>query len=475
MSTLYRSQHSPAYKHQIGTVSIKKISKKRDKFQGDRFIPNRSSTNVDIGSFLLSTNNAKLSPKTNNSESSQLKKIMADSFLQSQTANSLINSSLADFSHQNLQPTRLFTFKNKSKLPFSLVESLNLNMSSLNVKRSDTSCVKMRNISQVAERILDAPEIMDDYYLNLMDWGENGLLAVSLAQSVYLWNYQSGEISNLITTDASSNYVCSVNWMNQGGNCLAVGFADNSLQLWDASLGQPIRNLKGHSSRVSSLSWNNHLLSSGSRDTWILNHDIRARNNVVSTFDGHQQEVCGLKWSPDGKTLASGGNDNNLFIWELNNNNRRKNFKYCFTEHTAAVKALSWCPWQKNLLASGGGTADKTMKFWDIEKGKLLNNINVESQVCSIIWNPYDKEILSSHGFSKNQLILWKYPTMDKIIELNGHTNRVLHMSMSPDGNTVVSAAADETLRFWKVFNAPIVEEKNNARDFLQEPICNLR
>ena len=431
---------------------------------------------MDLASFLLSSNNSKYSNEVFiNPDSSQFQRIIADSFLQSQNANSSLNSSFADTSSYSTQQSRLFSFKNKPKLPFNIVDSLNMNISSLTLKPSEISFPKIRNISQVPERILDAPEIMDDYYLNLMDWGENGLLSVSLNQSVYLWNCNTGDISSLLTTESATNYICSVNWMNQGGNCLAIGFADNTLQLWDAHTAQPIRNLKGHSSRVSALSWNNHILTSGSRDTSILNHDIRARNSVVSIFDGHKQEVCGLKWSPDGKTLASGGNDNNLFIWELNNN-RRKNYKFCFNEHTAAVKALSWCPWQRNLLASGGGTADKTMKFWDIEKGKLINNINVESQVCSIIWNPYDKELLSSHGFSKNQLILWKYPTMEKITELNGHTNRVLHMSLSPDASTVVSAAADETLRFWKVFEAPTsIEEKNNMMDFLQEPSCNLR
>ena len=44
---------------------------------------------------------------------------------------------------------------------------------------------------------------------------------------------------------------------------------------------------------------------------------------------------------------------------------------------------------------------------------------------------------------------------MKKIAELRGHTSRVLHLALSPDCTTVASAAADETLRFWKVFQAP--------------------
>lgn len=44
---------------------------------------------------------------------------------------------------------------------------------------------------------------------------------------------------------------------------------------------------------------------------------------------------------------------------------------------------------------------------------------------------------------------------MTKIQEFKGHTSRVLHMEQSPDGGSVVSAAADETLRFWDVFGSP--------------------
>lgn len=51
------------------------------------------------------------------------------------------------------------------------------------------------------------------------------------------------------------------------------------------------------------------------------------------------------------------------------------------TAHAAAVKALAWCPFQSNLLASGGGTADRCIKFWNTHTGALLNSIDTGSQV----------------------------------------------------------------------------------------------
>ena len=68
-------------------------------------------------------------------------------------------------------------------------------------------------------------------------------------------------------------------------------------------------------------------------------------------------------------------------------------------------------------------------------------------QVCSIAWSTHYKELISGHGYANNQLVIWKYPVMTRVAELNGHMARVLHLALSPDGTTVLSAGADETLR----------------------------
>jgi len=79
---------------------------------------------------------------------------------------------------------------------------------------------------------------------------------------------------------------------------------------------------------------------SGSRSGNIHHHDVRVANHQVGALSGHTQEVCGLRWSPDGRFLASGGNDNLLNIWPSGGGQYLTTDTpiYTFTQHQAAVK-----------------------------------------------------------------------------------------------------------------------------------------
>jgi cell division cycle 20-like protein 1 (cofactor of APC complex) len=100
-------------------------------------------------------------------------------------------------------------------------------------------------------------------------------------------------------------------------------------------------------------------------------------NKIVSTLKKHDQEVCGLRWSPHDTYLASGGNDNKIYIWDI----RKEKPVHTFTDHKAAVRALAWSPHQYGLLLSGGGNRDKTLKLWNVTGGHLVESIETESQV----------------------------------------------------------------------------------------------
>ncbi|KDN42521.1 WD40 repeat-like protein [Tilletiaria anomala UBC 951] len=331
-----------------------------------------------------------------------------------------------------------------------------------------------RTLSKVPFKVLDAPELADDFYLNLVDWSVGNVLGVGLGACVYLWSAKDSAVTKLCDLKGKSDKVTSLNWTGRGTH-VAVGTNSGNVQIWDAETCKLIRTMGGHSARVGSLAWNEHILTSGSRDRIIYHRDVRVPEHTIRELRGHRQEVCGLKWNSDSNQLASGGNDNRLYVWE----GLMESPLYRFTNHKAAVKAIAWSPHQQGLLASGGGTADMTIRFWNTLNGTMTSEIDTGSQICNLMWSKTSNELVSTHGYSagkvQNQIQVWRYPNMQQVATLTGHTMRVLYLAMSPDGETIVTGAGDETLRFWGL-NTPrksMIEKRNQSTAL--NPFAKLR
>ncbi|KAH0602591.1 uncharacterized protein H6S33_008672 [Morchella sextelata] len=314
-------------------------------------------------------------------------------------------------------------------------------------KSSAPSAQFRRRILTAPERVLDAPGLVDDYYLNLLDWSSANQVAIGLERNVYVWNADSGSVSQLLET-AADTYVSSVKWSADGAY-VAVGVSNGDVQIWDVDDQTKLRTMSSHDSRVGSMAWNKAILTTGARSGNIYNHDVRIAEHKTAELLSHTSEVCGLEWRSDGAMLASGGNDNLVNIWDAR---ALAAPKWSKTNHKAAVKALAWCPWQLNLLASGGGNYDGCIHFWNSTTGARVNSIDAGSQVTSIKWSTSYRELVSCHGLPDNQLSVWSYPTLVRNVEIPAHETRILHSALSPDGTTLATAASDENLKFWKLF-----------------------
>ncbi|CAF1258076.1 unnamed protein product [Adineta ricciae] len=344
-------------------------------------------------------------------------------------------------------PNTIFRYsarRNTDDLHYSPYSLSPLSPASIRLLRSPRK--QLRKIPKTPFKVLDAPELQDDFYLNLVDWSSTNILAVGLNASVYLWNANTSNVTRLCDLQTESDTVTSVAWSDRG-QYVAVGTHKGIVQIWDAATNRKTVSFPRHTARVGALAWNDMCIYSGSRDRFILQNDTRS-NKQERKLAGHRQEVCGLKWSPDRQLLASGGNDNRLLVW----NQSCSNPIQVYTDHTAAVKAIAWSPHQQGLLASGGGTADRHIRFWNTLTAQNLQSIDTGSQVCNLAWSKHSNELVSTHGYSQHQIVVWKYPSMLQLARLTGHTFRVLYLAVSPDGESIVTGAGDETLRFWNVF-----------------------
>ena len=361
--------------------------------------------------------------------------------------------------------TRILAFKPappESSKPIDLRSQYNRPLKPANT----ASAQFRRRVLTAPERVLDAPGLVDDYYLNLLDWSSGNQVAIGLERNVYVWSAESGTVSCLLETPQDT-YVSSVKWSGDGAY-VGVGLGTGEVQIWDVEEGTKLRSMHGHETRVGVMGWNKHILSTGARSGLVYNHDVRVAQHKVAELVSHTSEVCGLEWRSDGAQLATGGNDNLVSIWDARSLAAPKFTK---TNHRAAVKALSWCPWQLNLLATGGGSYDRHIHFWNTTTGARTNSIDTGSQVTSLRWSNHYREIVSSSGFPDNSLSIWSYPNLVRNVEIPAHETRVLHSCLSPDGQMLATAgkhqqlhpfrlsaiankesAADESLKFWKLF-----------------------
>lgn len=298
-------------------------------------------------------------------------------------------SSLASACGMSLNP-RILSFKPappESSRPIDLRSQYNRPLKSANASGAQFR----RRILTAPERVLDAPGLVDDYYLNLLDWSTENQVAIGLERNVYVWSAETGTVNCLLETSPDT-YVSSVKWSDDGGY-VSVGLGNGEVEVWDAESQQKLRTMRGHETRIGVMGWNKHILSTGSRSGLVVNHDVRIAQHKVADLVSHTAEVCGLTWRSDGAQLATGGNDNLVTVWDARSLNAPKFQK---TNHKAAVKALSWCPWQSNLLATGGGSYDRHIHFWNTTSGSRVNSIDTGSQVTSLAWSKQYKEIVST-------------------------------------------------------------------------------
>ncbi|XP_047269309.1 cell division cycle 20.2, cofactor of APC complex-like [Capsicum annuum] len=230
----------------------------------------------------------------------------------------------SQLTERHVSRSRSDTTPSAGEVPAKQLKKMVLNVTTVIIK-GEAMNAKVFNVTTIiikgeaanaksAERTLNAPDFLDDFYLNLLDWGSSNVIAIGLGNFVYLWDASDGSTTDLLTVGDNFGPVTSVSW-SLDGRQLAVTLNNSPVQLWDTLQGssQLLRTLRGHRLRVGSLDWKGHILTTGGMDSMIINNDVRVRSHVVGTYRGHTQEICGLKWSESGQQLASGGK----IIWSI--------------------------------------------------------------------------------------------------------------------------------------------------------------
>ncbi|TWH43478.1 AAA-like domain-containing protein [Dulcicalothrix desertica] len=160
-------------------------------------------------------------------------------------------------------------------------------------------------------------------------------------------------------------------------------------------------------------------------------------------LNGHQNEVYGVAFSPDGKTLASASKDKTIKLWNVTTGQQISSL----TGHKNEVNSVAFSPDGKTLASA---SSDKTIKLWNVNTGQQISSLTGhKNYVTSVAFSP-DGKTLASASADKT-IKLWNVNTGQQTYSLTGHQDYVFSVAFSPDGKTLASASADKTIKLWNV------------------------
>ncbi|RMJ21874.1 transcriptional repressor [Aspergillus sp. HF37] len=163
---------------------------------------------------------------------------------------------------------------------------------------------------------------------------------------------------------------------------------------------------------------------------------------VSKDGDLYIRSVC---FSPDGKYLATGAEDKQIRVWDI----AARTIKHVFSGHEQDIYSLDFAG-SGRYIASGSG--DKTVRLWDLLDGRPVYQLSIEDGVTTVAMSP-DGHYVAAGSLDKSVRV-WDTTTGTLVVRLespDGHKDSVYSVAFAPNGHDLVSGSLDKTIKLWEL------------------------
>ncbi|KAL7285253.1 hypothetical protein ACG7TL_000347 [Trametes sanguinea] len=215
---------------------------------------------------------------------------------------------------------------------------------------------------------------------------------------------------------------------------------------------RPTYMLSGHSRSISSVKFSpdGKMLASCAADRLIKLWDAE-NGDIIHTFEGHSEGISDVAWSSNGEFLASASDDKTVRLWSL------ETFAVVrvLQGHTNFVFCVNFNP-SSTLLASGG--FDETVRVWDVARGKTLKTLPAHSDPVTAVTFNHDGTLIASCAMD-GLIRIWDTESGQCLKTLADDDNPICsHVKFTPNSRFILASTQDSTIRLWNTQTSKCVK-----------------